>query len=170
MSSTNWTDVERLLATVIELPESIRSVRLDELCAGRPELRREVESLLEAHASAKSFMEAGPAGQQMASLPMQAFTGKRLGAYELLDILGQGGMGTVYRAQRTDGRFQKQVAIKIAFAALHSPELRRRFQSEQQILASLEHPNIARLLDAGVSPEGIPYLVMEYVEGLPLTE
>jgi hypothetical protein len=76
----------------------------------------------------------------------------------------------VYRAERADGRFQRQVAIKVVPAALHSPELLRRFTSEQQILATLEHPNIAQFLDAGVSLEGIPYFVMEYVEGIPVNK
>ena len=169
MSNANWSDVERLLATVIELPKAERAARLDELCASRPELRAEVESLLAAHESADSFMEEGVQASRESSSSV-SMTGRRLGAYELLDVLGQGGMGTVYLAKRTDGRFQKQVAIKIAFAALHSGELRRRFDSEQQILANLEHPNIGRLLDAGVSPEGIPYLVMEYVEGVAVNE
>jgi serine/threonine protein kinase len=99
-----------------------------------------------------------------------SLTGKHLGPYQLLDVIGTGGMGTVYRAERTDGQFQKQVAIKVVPAAIHSPELQRRFSSEQQILASLEHPNIARLYDAGVSPDGIPYFVMEYVEGVPINQ
>lgn len=169
MSPADWSDVERVLATVIDLSPTEREARIGELCAGNPALRSEIESLLAAHESAGSFLTGSPLLEQ-AREPAFSMAGRHLGPYQLLEEVGQGGMGTVYRAQRTDGRFQKQVAIKVAVAALHSSELRRRFTSEQQILANLEHPNIARLLDAGVSPEGIPFLVMEYVEGIPLSD
>jgi len=165
----DWLEIERVLATVVDLPAAERTARIAELCAGRAELRADVESLLAAHEKAASFLEPrtgiGPG-------PMWnfSFEGKHLGQYQLLGVLGAGGMGTVYRAERTDGRFEKQVAIKVVPAALHSLELLRRFTSEQQILAGLEHPNIARLLDAGVSPDGIPYLVMEYVDGIPVDQ
>lgn len=169
MSRVNWHDVEGVLAAVMDLPPTERSVRIAQLCGDRPELRAEVESLLTAHEKAASFLEVDTLVDSSAAtnFPLE---GKQLGPYRLLAIVGLGGMGTVYRAERTDGRFQKQVAIKVVPAALHSPELLRRFTSEQQILAALEHPNIARLLDAGVSPEGIPYFVMEYVEGVPVNE
>ncbi|HYL84910.1 MAG TPA: serine/threonine-protein kinase [Candidatus Angelobacter sp.] len=169
MSRSDWSEVERVLATVIDLPKAERQSRVMDLCAGNQGLRAEVESLLAAHESADSFLEPRPL---VTSKPTSGFSlaGKQLGPYQLLEAIGEGGMGTVYSAERTDGRFQKRVAIKVALGAVHSPELLRRFSGEQQILATLEHPNIARLLDAGVSPEGIPYLVMEYVEGTPLNE
>ena len=93
--------------------------------------------------------------------------GRRLGPYELRRLLGEGGMGTVYLADRADDAYHKQVAIKVAHG-LASPELLHRFRRERQILAGLEHPNIARLLDGGATPEGLPYLVMEYVEGVAI--
>jgi non-specific serine/threonine protein kinase/serine/threonine-protein kinase len=169
MSPENWPDVERVLAIVIDLPQGERSARIADLCAQNQELRSEVESLLVAHDSASFFLAADPFVNKEPA-PMFSMVGKHLGPYQLLENIGQGGMGTVYRAQRFDGRFQKQVAVKVALAALHSPDLLRRFTGEQQILATLEYPNIARLLDAGVSPEGIPYLVMEYIDGIPLVE
>jgi tetratricopeptide (TPR) repeat protein len=169
MSPVEWQDVEAVLAAVMDLPPTERSARIMQLCVDRPELRAEVESLLTAHEKAASFLEVDTQVDSSAG-PTFSLEGKQLGPYRLLGIVGLGGMGTVYRAERTDGRFQKQVAIKVVPAALHSPELLRRFTSEQQILAALEHPNIARLLDAGVSPEGIPYFVMEYVEGIPVNE
>jgi eukaryotic-like serine/threonine-protein kinase len=169
VSPSDWSNVERVLATIIDLPKNERTARIVQLCRDNPELRAEVESLLAAHESADSFMEAAPQitpGQDSEF----SMAGKHLGPYLLLERIGSGGMGTVYRAERIDGRFQKQVAIKVVPAALHSKELLRRFTSEQNILASLEHPTIARLLDAGVSPEGIPYFVMEHVDGVPLDD
>ena len=169
MSTVDWQDVERVLACVIELPENDRAARLDELCGDHHQLRAEVESLLAAHRNSGAFL-AVETKISFQSAEMVSLTGKHLGPYQLLDVIGTGGMGTVYRAERTDGQFQKQVAIKVVPAAIHSPELQRRFSSEQQILASLEHPNIARLYDAGVSPDSIPYFVMEYVEGVPINQ
>jgi len=169
MSGVEWPDVERVLAAVIDLPENERGVRLDELCGDRSQLRAEVESLLAAHRNAGAFLKVDT---EVNSKPYScaSLTGRQLGSYRLLDVIGSGGMGTVYRAERTDGQFQKQVAIKVVPAAIHSPELQRRFSSEQQILASLEHPNIARLYDAGISAEGVPYFVMEYVDGVPIDQ
>ena len=169
MNGVDWQEIEKVLATVMDLPPGERPARIAQLCADRPEIRTEVESLLAAHEKAASFLEGST---QIGFDPAWnfSFEGKHLGPYRLLATIGAGGMGTVYRAERTDGRFQKQVAIKVVPAALHSPELLRRFSSEQHILAALEHPNIARLLDAGVSTEGVPYLVMEYVEGMAVSE
>src|SRR5215813_11756890 len=169
MKYTDWQQVEPILATVLELPEEQRSARIEQFCAGNSSLRNEVLSLLAAHNHAGSFLEMKT---QISSDSAQdpTLVSKQLGPYRLLEPIGHGGMGTVYRAERADGQFQKQVAVKVVPAAVHSQELLRRFTSEQQILASLEHPNIARLLDAGVSPEGIPYFVMEYVEGIPVNE
>ena len=168
MSAVDWHDVDRILATVIDLPENDRAARLDQLCCDRLQLRAEVESLLAAHGNAGAFLEVDTKAdsEPAHSAPL---AGRQLGSYRLLDVVGAGGMGTVYRAERTDGQFQKQVAIKVVPAAIHSPELQRRFSSEQQILASLEHPNIARLYDAGISADGVPYFVMEYVDGVPIT-
>ena len=169
MSSVNWQDVERVLATVMDLSEHDRATRLDELCGDRAQLRAEVESLLAAHKNAGAFLNAETAISST-SLPNELLKGRLLGPYRLVDVIGIGGMGTVYRAERTDGQFHKQVAIKVAPAAIHYPELQRRFSGEQQILAALEHPNIARLYDAGISPDGVPYFVMEYVDGVPITQ
>jgi len=95
--------------------------------------------------------------------------GKRLGAYEILREIGRGGMGTVYLAARADGQFEKQVAIKVLKRGTDTDEVLRRFSTERHILARLDHPNIARLLDAGTSDDGLPYFVMEYVAGEPVT-
>ena len=169
MKHTDWQQIEEILASVLELPEEQRSARVEQLCAGNASLRSELQSLLAAHDHAGSFLEV-KTQISSDSAGTVSLVSKQLGPYRLLEPIGHGGMGTVYRAERADGQFQKQVAVKVVPAALHSQELLRRFTSEQQILATLEHPNIARLLDAGVSPDGLPYLVMEYVEGVPITD
>ena len=96
--------------------------------------------------------------------------GARIGPYRLVGELGRGGMGTVYLAERADGQFEQQVAIKFVRQGRFRDDLRRRFRHEQQILASLKHPNIARLYDGGITDDGSPYLVMEYVEGVSIDQ
>src|SRR5205085_1348200 len=95
--------------------------------------------------------------------------GKRIGAYVVTREIGRGGMGSVYLAARADGYFEKEVAIKLLNSGVDTEEMVRRFHSERQVLARLDHPNIARLLDAGVTDDGFQYFVMEYVEGVPVT-
>ena len=99
-----------------------------------------------------------------------ALIGQQIGVYKIVGELGQGGMGAVYLATRTDGKFKQKVALKLLKREMNTAALRRRFQQEREILASLEHPNIARLLDAGTTDDKIPFLAMEYVEGLPIDE
>ena len=130
---------------------------LDSACAGDPALRAEVEALLASYRSWSGSLP--PVSRQV--LP-------RFGAYQCDGILGSGGMGTVYRAHRDDGQFRHQVAIKVLHGSLRSEWYRERFLSERQILARLNHPNIARLLDGGMTGEGEPYLVMELIEGEPV--
>jgi serine/threonine protein kinase len=93
---------------------------------------------------------------------------EQIGPYRILQLLGRGGMGTVYLAERADGAFQHKVALKLLRAGLDSPGAEARFRAERQILADLRHPNIARLVDGGAVDDGSPYLVMEYVEGRPI--
>jgi serine/threonine-protein kinase len=129
---------------------------LDSACAGDPALRAEVEALL---ASYRSWSASLP--------PVGAPVLPRFGAYQCDGILGSGGMGTVYRAHRDDGQFRQEVAIKVLRGSLRSEWFRERFLSERQILARLNHQNIARLLDGGMTGEEEPYLVMELIEGEP---
>jgi eukaryotic-like serine/threonine-protein kinase len=151
---------------------------LDETCSGDPELRREVEALLARVNSAERFLESPP-GTAAAALLAEAEAhepsysartrdGQRIGAYRVVRELGRGGMARVFLAERADGEFQQQVALKLLRPGLDSDLDRDRFRGERQILASLSHPNIARLFDGGVTEDGEPYLVMEYVEGEPL--
>jgi non-specific serine/threonine protein kinase/serine/threonine-protein kinase len=128
------------------------------------DVRHRVRRLLAAHGEAESFLE------QPAAPPVEApdFAGRRLGPYELVREIGRGGMGTVYLARRVDGQFEKDVAIKLVPRGLAGDQAVERFRREQQILASLDHPHIAHLLDAGATDEGVPYVVIEYVQGDPI--
>jgi serine/threonine protein kinase/TolB-like protein len=158
MTPRQWNEVESILSRALDLPESDREAWLTRECEGRPELRAEVESLLRLQYVAEAFLEPG------------ASEGRRIGSYRLVEPIGSGGMGAVYRARREDQSFQQEVAIKLMDSALQlRPEAVRRFMEERQILAELAHPNIARLLDGGCTEEGIPYIVMEYISGLPIT-
>ncbi len=149
-----------------ELDPSAQSHLLDRVCQDDPELRQEVDSLLAAHHRAGSFLEDTVAAE--AKRFTTSRDGTRIGAYEVIRLLGQGGMSAVYLAVRTDERYRKEVAIKVLKRGLDTDEIQRRFHQERQILANLDHPNIARLLDAATSEDGLPCFVMEVVEGDPI--
>ena len=152
-----------------ERDASERGDFLDQACAGDPELRSDVEALLASDENASEFL-AAPAmqlGQRpVTEVSAEYWAGRRLGPYQILREIGHGGMGTVYLAERADGQYRKQVAIKLVSPHLGTEEVLRRFRNERQVEASLDHPNIARLLDGGTTEDGLPYLVMEYVEGM----
>ena len=158
--------LEILDATLAEPPGS-RPQFLDRACGNDHELRREVESLLDLEGAADSFLDE-PAVPKPGESAVYG-EGTRIGPYRVLEKLGRGGMGTVYKAVREDD-FEKQVALKLLQRDLASEANVRRFQHERQILARLEHPAIARLLDGGTTADGRPYLVMEHVEGVPIDE
>jgi serine/threonine protein kinase len=157
MSDPDWLEVQRVMGAALDLPEEERASFIAKTCADRPEVRADVESLLAADRRAGRFLETKTGWGGIAAARPGSLAGRHLGPYRLLEEIGRGGMGAVYRAERDDGRFQKQVAVKVSAAAINSPDLLRRFQSEQQILATLEHPNIVRLLDAGVFEDCLPY-------------
>jgi serine/threonine protein kinase len=167
---TNWATVKGLLEECLERPSSERVAFL-ESAGVEPQIRAEVLSLLTAHEDATDFLEeAGPAqGKFLSAFHSSALAGHRIGAYRLVEEVGRGGMGTVYRAVRDDDEFQMVVAIKIVSRGMDTDMVLRRFRTERQILASLDHQNIARILDGGSTPSGLPYFVMEFVDGLPLT-
>ena len=152
--------LDTLLLELLELPEKDRRSALERADA---DLRREAESFLSVLPEAESFFDqfAPPA----APAPIE---GRRIGPYEVTGTLGAGGMGRVYRARRADGQFQSEVAIKIVSPLALGAEAQRRFAQEKQLLANLKHENIAAIYDAGVTTDGLPYLVMELVEGQPL--
>jgi eukaryotic-like serine/threonine-protein kinase len=169
MTSERWQQVRELLAFVVALPVAERQSFLNKNCGDDKELRQEVESLLLSHEQASGrFLETPvidltSASVQPKTIPGRA--GRRIGAYLILEEIGRGGMGEVYRAVRADGEFTKEVAIKLVRGGFDSASILERFRNERQILASLDHPNIARLLDGGTTEDGVPFLVMELVDG-----
>lgn len=165
-----WTRVKALFAEALELPPADRPAFLDEACGADRTLREEIASLLASHeaALAQGFIR-DPAVPMEPAEPEPSLEGRTIGPYRLLSEIGRGGMGAVYRAVRADDQYEKQVAIKVVRRSFDS-ELVVRFRAERQILAGLDHPGIARLLDGGSTPDGLPYLVMDYVVGEPLTD
>ncbi len=171
MDAPRWAKLKEIFATLVEQPVGERARQLDVLCGDDAEMRREAISLLEAHDDTGRLIE--PDGFGMASwLASQVprYVGRRFGPYRILREIGHGGMGAVFLAERADGEFQRQVALKVMRRSLVHPEAARHFRRERQILATLNHPNIAHLLDGGVSEEGEPFLVMEHVEGVRIDE
>lgn len=172
MADPSLSRIEEVLAEALARSPEERAAFLDEACAGDGELRRELDELLEVNADAEEFFDdlAG-AIAGAAPLELESAAGAQLviGPYRTLAAIGHGGMGAVYRAERVDGEFDQEVALKLLHRDMDTPELRARFLHERQLLAGLSHPNIARLLDGGVTEEGRPYFVMELVEGRPIT-
>lgn len=170
MTPERWQQIKGILDLAIALKGPDRAAYLEQACASDEELRREVESLLASNESAGSqFLEA-PAVDLTQGMPPSPRIGRRIGVYQIEEELGHGGMGEVYRAVRADGQYEKQVAIKLVRGGYDSKFILERFRQERQILAGLDHPNIAQLLDGGTTEDGIPYLVMELVEGTPIDE
>jgi tetratricopeptide (TPR) repeat protein len=170
MLPEQWQKLEEIFQTAADLSPDSQTVYLDAACRGDSELRREVEAMLAA--SPLGLIESAIAAEadELAEQPdHDPLVGTWLGPYRVAGMLGRGGMGAVYRAFREDDQFRKQVAIKVIPRVLAGPDVVARFRSERQILANLEHSNIARLFDGGTT-DGIPYLVMEYVEGVPITQ
>jgi eukaryotic-like serine/threonine-protein kinase len=171
MIQDDWQRIDDLLQSALDREPSQRAPFLDEACAGDHVLREHVEALLTADRDASDFLEhpAMEAGSWLATEPASgSLVGRRIGAYRIVRELGRGGMGAVYLAERADEQFRKQVAIKLVKQGMDSDAILQRFRSERQILASLDHPNIAMLLDAGTTDDGLPYFIMEYVEGQPI--
>jgi eukaryotic-like serine/threonine-protein kinase len=164
--------VSEVLEAALGVRPAEREAYLDEACAGDAALRHEVESLLAAHEAAGTrFLERPPASgrpEHDAGPPQPMQPGRLVGPYRIVDEIGRGGMGEVFRAVRADGQYEKRVALKIVRAGYGTSALLERFRQERQILASLDHPGIARLLDGGTTTEGVPYLVMELVDGMPI--
>jgi eukaryotic-like serine/threonine-protein kinase len=168
MSAADWSRVKTTFHAAVDLPAGERGAFLDQACGDDEVLRREVESLLAEADDADCPIErqAEQMGGWLGGRAVAA--GTRVGAYEIVRELGRGGMGTVFLARRADGQYRHDVALKMIRRTVAAPDLESRFRRERQILASLAHANIARLLDGGVTAEGEPFLVMEYVAGEPL--
>jgi serine/threonine protein kinase/tetratricopeptide (TPR) repeat protein len=163
-----WQRLKHILAEALEQASlTERTAALRESCAGDTELLREAETLL-AH-DTTAFEEFAEFAATRLRDDGRDRMGERVGAYAVVRELGRGGMGAVYLAERADGQFEKRVAIKVLKRGTDTDEVLRRFRIERQILANLEHPNITHLLDAGTTNDGLPYFVMEFIEGMPIT-
>jgi serine/threonine-protein kinase len=175
MTEARWPDVKRALDRVLDHDPADWPAVVEAECAGDLDLRREVESLLRQASCIEGFLERPAACvteimtvilQQMQNEP--APVGEQFGPWRVEEEIGRGGMGVVYRGARADGHYEQAVAVKVLGLGADTAGAVRRFSLERQVLAGLDHPGIAHLLDGGVSPEGRPFLVMEFVEGKPL--
>ena len=167
-----WQQVKHLLAEAMELDTARQRQFLDSACADDGDLRAEIDLLLAHRVDTSSdLMEQCAADASLLRIDSDASrTGNRIGPYRILREIGRGGMGAVYLAERVDEQYRQQVAIKLIKPGLGGEPIQRRFRNEMQILADLNHANIARLFDGGETPDGLPYLVMEYVEGSPINQ
>jgi non-specific serine/threonine protein kinase/serine/threonine-protein kinase len=169
MAADRWQQLEELFHAMLELPPDRRAAALAAACGDDVELRAEVERLLRADDQASAFVGDAAAGIQRVAATVLPESG-HIGPYRIVRELGRGGMGTVFLGERDDAQFTMRAAIKLIKRGMDSDAVLQRFRHERQILAGLEHPNIGRLLDGGTSSEGLPYFVMEYVDGLPVDE
>ncbi len=170
-ASARWQRISVVFSDAVEVAPDERARFLDGACGDDLELRREVESLLAAHTDAgDGFMHELVAEQVSALVEDGTGRPERIGPWRVLDEIGRGGMGVVYEARRDDGQFEQVAALKLIKRGMDSDQILERFLRERQILARMEHPGIARLLDGGVTQEGRPWFALERVEGLPLTE
>ena len=186
-ANDRWLYIDSIFSEALKVPLEERDAFLQVACKDDPDLRREVEDLFRAHKASEGFLDDPSdwfldAPIDMVEVPFLPglsattsdldkalpHTGERVGAYRLLTKIGYGGMGEVYLAERADGQFTQRVALKLIRRGRRSQETIRRFRLEREILARLQHPNIARLLDGGVTDDGLLYFVMEYVNGVPL--
>lgn len=167
MQPERWKRLERIFADSLAQPPSARAAFLESSCGDDVDLRSEIEALLRSH-DASGALDAPPYSPSAPALQPSLTAGTRLGPWRVEKLIGRGGMGEVYAAFRTDGAFEQRVALKLLrYEAVGEME---RFHAERRILARLEHPEIARLLDGGMAPDGRPYTVVEYVEGRSLTD
>ncbi len=173
MEAERWQRLEAIFQEALELPEEERAAFVARESGDDAGLRRELEALLNADDSAGAFLEDPIFDGGISKLirdQEESFKSRKVGPYRLLKKIGEGGMSRVYLAVRDDDEYQKLVALKVIPQDLDRDDLRRRFRTERQILASLDHPNIAKLLDGGTTADGLPYFVMDYIEGAPIDE
>jgi eukaryotic-like serine/threonine-protein kinase len=162
-----WTRLDEVFQGALEIPAADRAAYLERACSGDPHLRADIEAMLTAEAVG---IERFVPGDEPPKADADPLVGMRLGPWRLVELIGRGGMGTVYLAERADGQYEQRVAVKVVPSSAHHQGASLRFKAETHILGRLSHSNIARLLDAGFTPEGSAYLVMEYVGGSPITE
>jgi non-specific serine/threonine protein kinase/serine/threonine-protein kinase len=162
LTSDRWLRIKSIFSAALELSGDARAAYTARMCGADAELRREIEALLESSEEAPDFIETPVLGD------LRGMIGRRIGPYRVTELIGEGGMGFVYAAVREDQDFQQKIAIKLVKRGMDTEAVLRRFRTERQILARLEHPNIARLFDGGITSDGLPYFVMEYLPGTPI--
>ncbi len=167
--SDKWDQVKEILGSALEREPALRSGFIRQACGGDEVLRAEVESLASHHEGADSLLENSPAASLFFFQP-DAMAGRKVGAYRILRVIGSGGMAVVYLGERDDDAFRKLVAVKMVRPGPEGGEIFHRFRNERQTLAAIDHPNIVKLLDGGSTDEGLPYLVMEYVDGVQIDQ
>jgi tetratricopeptide (TPR) repeat protein len=166
MKPARWQRIESVFDRAVELPATAREQFVATSCADDPSLRDELLRMLAADGGDRLREVVGAAASDLVRDAAGARIGERVGPYRIADLIGQGGMGSVYRAERDDGEFQRTVAIKLLERGTGARAAR--FRDERQILAKLAHPNIVRLVDGGTTHDGTPYLVMDFVAGVPI--
>ena len=178
MDTNQWNTIEAILDEALQLPKNKQQSYLKLACDGDSNLYEEVTALLAAIHSSEQTQFLQKASTEHKALiedlargkTCSSFIGRRIGVFKITEQIGFGGMALVFKAERDDGQFDQKVAIKLVRQAFRSEETLKRFQLEKQILAGLNHPNIARLYDGGVTDDGNPYLIMELIEGMPIDE
>jgi eukaryotic-like serine/threonine-protein kinase len=171
MNTDRWNTVKEIFNKACELSPGDRRAYLKKACGGDTGLETEIRDLLRMDGATSTLLDGIP-GYDIDppdGNPVEPAASERIGPYKILEELGSGGMGVVYLVERADRHYNKRMALKLVKRGMDTDEVLHRFRHERQILASLEHPNIARLYDGGASEDGRPYLVMEYVEGEPIT-
>ncbi|MCH9650495.1 MAG: serine/threonine-protein kinase [Deltaproteobacteria bacterium] len=170
MSSDSWRTLEEVFERAVELEGEEREAFLQQRCSDDEKLLQVLQSLLASDESAGAYLEGPLAEAEVEAKPAASplAKGHWVGPFQILEKLGEGGMSTVYRATRQDDTFHRQVALKVIRRGMESAETLRRLRIERQILARLEHPHIARLYEGGMTEEGLPYFVMELVDGVPI--
>ncbi|MEK8033858.1 protein kinase [Ideonella sp. DXS29W] len=176
LPADRWQQIKRLLADALEQPADLRQAYVADQAGDDAELLAELNALLAAAEPSRSLLDEPPAELALDALEAideqntRPWLGRRLGAFRLVSLIAQGGMGQVYLGERADGQYEQQVAVKLMRQSLFDPAQVERFKAERQILASLDHPNLAKVLDGGITEEGLPYFVMERVVGAPIDE
>ncbi|WP_234572231.1 serine/threonine-protein kinase [Rhodohalobacter sp. 614A] len=180
MNTSNWKRVETIVDQVLEMPESERKTFIDSKCGDDAELKGEVTQFLQSIYESEGWLEEqdvyrqemlNEIAEEIEQISAEnVFIGKKVGSYTIREKIAEGGMGAVYLAERSDDELDHRVAIKIIQHGRASRENLRRFKREQQILAGMNHPSIARFFDSGTTANGVPYIIMEYIDGMPITD
>ncbi len=169
----NWDKIKSLFREVCELTPKEREAILNEKCKDDPDLKKEVEALIESSQKAEDAWELSPLHSDELTddgNSKNSFDGRIIGKYKIENRIGEGGMAMVYSAVRIDNQFSRRVAIKFIKRGMDTEEIIKRFKIEQQTLAGLDHPNIAKIIDGGTTDDGLSFFVMEYIDGIPITD